>query len=397
MDPKSIMPTYKRLDVEFARGKGVWLYDTEGKRYLDALAGIAVCGLGHAHPAVTRAIQQQAAQLLHTSNVYGITRQRELAERLVALSGMDNVFFGNSGAEANECAIKIARMYGHGRGIEKPAIVVMENSFHGRTLATLSATGSRKVQAGFEPLVSGFVRARYGDLDELQNIARNNTSIVAVLFEPIQGESGVRVAPPGYLEGVRELCDRHDWLMMLDEVQTGNGRTGRLFAFQHTGVMPDVLSTAKGLGNGVPIGVCLAHGKAAGVFHAGNHGSTFGGNPLACAAGLAVLDTIVADDLCGNAERMGARLIDGLRARLAGLKGVIEVRGRGLMVGVELREPCPELMQAALERGLLINVTADSVIRLLPPLIIGAQEIDQIVTTLGELIEARESTPASPG
>ncbi|MCG3169134.1 MAG: Acetylornithine aminotransferase [Pseudomonadales bacterium] len=397
MDPKSIMPTYKRLDVEFARGKGVWLYDTEGKRYLDALAGIAVCGLGHAHPAVTRAIQQQAAQLLHTSNVYGITRQRELAERLVALSGMDNVFFGNSGAEANECAIKIARMYGHGRGIEKPAIVVMENSFHGRTLATLSATGSRKVQAGFEPLVSGFVRARYGDLDELQSIARNNTSIVAVLFEPIQGESGVRVAPPGYLEGVRELCDRHDWLMMLDEVQTGNGRTGRLFAFQHTGVMPDVLSTAKGLGNGVPIGVCLAHGKAAGVFHAGNHGSTFGGNPLACAAGLAVLDTIVADDLCGNAERMGARLIDGLRARLAGLKGVIEVRGRGLMVGVELREPCPELMQAALERGLLINVTADSVIRLLPPLIIGAQEIDQIVTTLGELIEARESTPASPG
>ncbi len=397
MDPKSIMPTYKRLDVEFARGEGVWLYDTEGKRYLDALAGIAVCGLGHAHPAVTHAIQQQAAQLLHTSNIYGITRQRELAERLVALSGMDNVFFGNSGAEANECAIKIARMYGHGRGIEKPAIVVMENSFHGRTLATLSATGSRKVQAGFEPLVSGFVRARYGDLDELQSIARNNTSIVAVLFEPIQGESGVRVAPPGYLEGVRELCDRHDWLMMLDEVQTGNGRTGRLFAFQHTGVTPDVLSTAKGLGNGVPIGVCLAHGKAAGVFHAGNHGSTFGGNPLACAAGLAVLATIVAEDLCGNAERMGARLIEGLRARLAGLKGVVEVRGRGLMVGIELREPCPELMQAALERGLLINVTADRVIRLLPPLIIGPQEIDRIVATLGELIEAREHASAGPG
>ncbi|HMV72080.1 MAG TPA: aspartate aminotransferase family protein [Pseudomonadales bacterium] len=397
MDPKSIMPTYKRLDVEFTHGEGVWLYDTGGRRYLDALAGIAVCGLGHAHPAVTRAIQAQAAQLLHTSNVYGITRQRELAERLAALSGMDNVFFGNSGAEANECAIKIARMYGHGRGVDRPSIVVMENSFHGRTLATLSATGSRKVQAGFEPLVSGFVRARYGDLDELQNIARNNTSIVAVLLEPIQGESGVRVAPAGYLEGVRELCDRNGWLMMLDEVQTGNGRTGRLFAFQHTSVMPDVLTTAKGLGNGVPIGACLAHGAAAGVFHAGNHGSTFGGNPLACATALSVLDTIVADDLCANAERMGTRLMDGLRTRLAGLQSVVEVRGRGLMVGIELREPCTELMSAALARGLLINVTADSVIRLLPPLIIGAAEIDQIVATLGELIEAREHACANPG
>ncbi len=395
MDPKSIMPTYKRLDVEFARGEGVWLYDTHGKRYLDALAGIAVCGLGHAHPAVTRAIQQQAAQLLHTSNVYGITRQRELAERLVALSGMDNVFFGNSGAEANECAIKLARLYGHGRGIDRPSIVVMENSFHGRTLATLSATGNRKVQAGFEPLVSGFVRAPYGDLEALQNIARNNSSIVAVLVEPIQGESGVRVAPAGYLEGIRELCDSQGWLMMLDEVQSGNGRTGRPFAFQHTAIVPDVLTTAKGLGNGVPIGVCLAHGKAAGVFHAGNHGSTFGGNPLACAAALAVLETIATDDLCGNAERMGTRLMDGLRERLAGLSGVVEVRGRGLMVGIELREPCAELMQAALARGLLINVTADTVVRLLPPLIIGADEIDRIIATLGELIEAREPGSAA--
>ena len=389
MDPTSIMPTYKRLEVCFERGEGVWLYDTEGRRYLDALAGIAVCGLGHAHPAVTRAIQQQAARLLHTSNVYGITRQRELADRLVALSGMDNVFFGNSGAEANECAIKIARMYGHGKNIEKPAIIVMENSFHGRTLATLSATGSRKVQAGFEPLVSGFVRARFGDLDELASIARNNNSIVAVLVEPIQGESGIRVAPEGYLEGVRALCDQHGWLLMLDEVQTGNGRTGTMFAFQHTAIMPDVLTTAKGLGNGVPIGACLARGKAAAVFHAGNHGSTFGGNPLACAAALSVLDTLVADDLCANAARMGERLVQGLRARLAGTPGVVEVRGRGLMVGIELRDPCGHLVQAALEQGLLINVTADNVIRLLPPLVIQAAEVDQIIDTLAALIAAQ--------
>lgn len=394
MDPRSIMPTYQRLDVAFTHGEGVWLYDAEGRRYLDALAGIAVCGLGHAHPAVTRAIQQQAAQLLHTSNIYGITRQREAAERLVALSGMDNVFFGNSGAEANECAIKIARMYGHSRGVDRPAIVVMENAFHGRTLATLSATGNRKVQAGFEPLVSGFVRAPYGDLDALQSIARNNASIVAVLLEPIQGESGVQLAPPGFLAGVRELCDRQGWLMMLDEVQSGNGRTGKLFAFQHTSIVPDVLTTAKGLGNGVPIGACLAHGGAAEVFHAGNHGSTFGGNPLACAAALAVLDTLVADDLCANADRMGARLADGLRQRLAGVDSVVEVRGRGLMVGIELRTPCGALMQAALERGLLINVTAGNVIRLLPPLIIGAKEVDQIVATLGELIDAHDRAGA---
>jgi len=389
MDPTSIMPTYKRLEVCFERGEGVWLYDTEGRRYLDALAGIAVCGLGHAHPAVTRAIQEQAARLLHTSNVYGIARQRELADRLVALSGMDNVFFGNSGAEANECAIKIARMYGHGKNIDKPAIIVMEHSFHGRTLATLSATGSRKVQAGFEPLVSGFVRARFGDLDEIASIARNNHSIVAVLVEPIQGESGIRLAPEGYLEGLRALCDQHGWLLMLDEVQTGNGRTGKMFAFQHTAILPDVLTTAKGLGNGVPIGACLARGKAAGVFHAGNHGSTFGGNPLACAAALAVLDTLVADGLCANAARMGERLLQGLRTRLAGTPGVVEVRGRGLMVGVELREPCGHLVQAALEQGLLINVTADNVIRLLPPLVIQAAEVDQIVDTLATLIAAQ--------
>jgi acetylornithine/N-succinyldiaminopimelate aminotransferase len=388
MGTQPIMPTYKRLDVSFVRGEGVWLYDRNGRRYLDALAGIAVCGLGHAHPAVTRAITDQASRLLHTSNLYCIERQEELAARLVRLSGMDNVFFGNSGAEANEAAIKIARLFGHGKGVDRPSIIVMEHAFHGRTLATLTATGSRKVQAGFEPLVSGFVRARYGALEELESIARNNSSIVAVLVEPIQGEAGIRMAPDGYLEGVRALCDRHDWLMMLDEVQTGNGRTGRMFACQHDRVTPDVMSTAKGLGNGVPIGACMAHGKAADVFHAGNHGSTFGGNPLACAAAIAVLDTIVEQDLCGNAAAMGERLMHGLRERTAGLGVVSDVRGRGLMVGIELRVPCAAMVQSALDRGLLINVTADNVIRLLPPLIVTAAEIDQITEVLGDLLTA---------
>ncbi len=386
MGTQPVMSTYKRLDVCFTHGEGAWLFDTEGRRYLDALAGIAVCGLGHAHPSVTRAICEQAGRLLHTSNIYRIAGQQELATKLVGLSGMDNVFFGNSGAEANEAAIKIARLYGHGRGIDKPSIIVMENSFHGRTMATLSATGNRKVQAGFEPLVSGFVRARFGAIEELQGIARNNSSIVAVLLEPIQGEAGIRLAPDGYLEAVRALCDEQGWLMMLDEVQTGNGRTGRMFAYQHTAAVPDVVTTAKGLGNGVPIGVCLARGKASEVFHPGNHGSTFGGNPLACAAASSVIDTILAEDLCGNAARMGERLISGLRERLAPLPEVVDIRGRGLMIGIEMRAPCGLLVEAALERGLLINVTAENVIRLLPPLIISAQQIDQIVDILADLL-----------
>jgi acetylornithine/N-succinyldiaminopimelate aminotransferase len=394
MSTPPIMPTYKRLDVCFTHGEGAWLFDDAGRRYLDALSGIAVCGLGHAHPAVTRAITEQAARLLHTSNLYGVARQQELASALVALSGMDNVFCGNSGAEANEAAIKIARRYGHSRDIDRPAIIVMDGAFHGRTLATLSATGSRKVQAGFEPLVSGFVRARYGDLDEIESIARNNPSIVAVLCEPIQGESGIRIPPAGYLEGLRGICDRHGWLLMLDEVQTGNGRTGLMFAFQHTAVLPDVLATAKGLGNGVPIGVCLARGAAAGVLGPGNHGSTFGGNPLACAAACAVLETIVREDLCANAARMGKRLVEGLRERLAGCSLVKEVRGAGLMIGIELREPCADLVEAALARGLLINVTADSVVRLLPPLIVNESEVSQIIDTLGELISTRAARAA---
>jgi acetylornithine aminotransferase len=390
------MPTYKRLPVTFTHGEGSWLFDTTGRRYLDALAGIAVCGLGHAHPAVTRAITAQAARLLHTSNLYTIAAQQGLAERLTAASGMENAFFCNSGAEANEAAIKLARLHGHARDIDKPSIVVMEGAFHGRTLATLSATGSRKVQAGFEPLVSGFVRARYGVLDELETIARNNSSIAAVLLEPVQGESGIRVPSPGYLEGVRALCDRHGWLLMLDEVQTGNGRTGKLFAFQHTGIRPDVLTTAKGLGNGVPIGACLAAGAASGLFGPGNHGSTFGGNPLACAAANAVLDTIAAEDLCARAAQRGEHLLGALRERLAGNATVREIRGLGLMIGIELDQPCGELVEAALARGLLINVTADTVIRLLPPLTLGEEEARQIVDTLVELIEARGTHAAAP-
>jgi len=397
MVDQPIMPTYKRLGVRFERGEGAWLFDEQGRRYLDALSGIAVCGLGHAHPAVTRAISEQAGRLLHTSNLYCIRRQEELAGKLVEASGMENVFFGNSGAEANEAAIKIARLYGHNKGIERPAIVVMENSFHGRTLATLSATGSRKVQAGFEPLVSGFVRARFGDLDELESIAANNQSIVAVLVEPVQGEGGIRLAPPGYLEGIRALCDRQGWLMMLDEIQTGNGRTGRFFAYQHTAVLPDVLTTAKGLGNGVPIGACLARGKAAGVFQPGNHGSTFGGNPLACAAASAVIDTIVAEELCDNAARMGGRLSEGLRRQLSELPHVKEIRGLGLMVGVELAAPCGHLVEAALERGLLINVTSESVIRLLPPLIVDSEQIDQIADTVADLVAAQQPRVAAVG
>lgn len=389
MSSPSIMPTYKRLDVCFTHGEGCWLYDTAGRRYLDALSGIAVCGLGHSHPAVTQAITAQAGKLLHTSNLYGIGPQQELAERITRLAGMDSVFFGNSGAEANEAAIKIARLYGHQKGIDKPSIIVMEGAFHGRTLATLSATGSRKVQAGFEPLVSGFVRARYGDLPEIAAIARNNTRIVAVLVEPVQGEAGIRIAPPGYLQGLRDICDAHDWLLMLDEVQTGNGRTGRMFAWQHEGAAPDVLTTAKGLGNGVPIGACLARGKAAAVFGPGNHGSTFGGNPLACAAANAVLQTIEDEHLCEHAARMGDLLVQQLRERLAGVPGVREVRGKGLMVGIELRAPGAGLVEAALAEGLLINVTADNVIRLLPPLVISEAEVTQITDILVRLLAAR--------
>ncbi|GMU47199.1 MAG: acetylornithine aminotransferase [Porticoccaceae bacterium] len=384
----ALMNTYGERRLTVTRGEGAWVWDSAGNRYLDALAGIAVCGLGHAHAAVTHAIAEQAAALVHCSNLYNIPAQQELATMLCGISGMDKVFFGNSGAEANEAAIKIARLHGHARGIEVPTIVVMEHAFHGRTLATLSATGNRKVQAGFEPLVRGFVRAPFDDLEAVATIAGNNPNIAAVLVEPIQGEGGVRVPDPQYLAGLRALCDRHGWLLMLDEIQTGSGRTGSFFHYQQHGLLPDVATLAKGLGNGMPIGACLARGAAAELLGPGKHGSTFGGNPVACAAGLATLRVLEGENLYARAHQLGTRLRSEFRSAMAGCASVRDIRGSGLMIGIELDRPCAELVQHALDRGLLINVTADSVIRLLPPLILGDAEAELLVATLAPLIRA---------
>ncbi len=386
MEP--LMATYNRLPVQFVRGEGARLWDADGREYLDALSGIAVCGLGHAHPAVAEAVCDQARTLVHTSNLYRIPLQEELGTRLTDLAGMDKVFFANSGAEANEAAIKIARRYGRERGIGVPAVVVMENSFHGRTMATLTATGNRRVQAGFEPLVQGFVRAPYDDLEALEAIAANEPSVVAVLVEPVQGEGGIRIPAPDYLAGVRALCDEHGWLMMADEIQTGMGRSGRWFACQHAGVQPDVMTLAKALGNGFPVGACLARGEAAEILGPGSHGSTFGGNPLASRAALAVLDTLERERLDRRAAELGAHMLEAFRRRLGGVDGVREVRGLGLLLGIELDRPCGELVDRALERGLLINVTAEQVIRLLPPLVISDEEADTIVDTVCELVSA---------
>lgn len=393
-----VMNTYARLPVAFVRGEGCWLWDAQGKRYLDGVAGVAVCGLGHAHPKYVAALREQAGTLVHTSNLYEITLQERLADRLAAISGMENVFFCNSGCEANEAAIKLARLFGHKKGIEAPAIVVMEKAFHGRTMATLSATGSRKVQAGFEPLVAGFVRVPFDDLDAVRRVAENNRSVVAVLVELLQGEGGVNVCHDDYLAGLREICDANGWLLMLDEVQSGMGRTGRWFAFQHSGVKPDVMPLAKGLGNGVPIGACLATGPAAPLFKPGNHGSTFGGNPLCSAAALATLEIIEEERLMENAVRIGEFIRSELSQRLAGLRGVTEIRGKGLMIGIELEHPCGELVQQALEKGVLINVAVDNVIRLLPPLIMKREEAELLLATLVPLVTAfleRQSAPQS--
>jgi len=390
-----VMNTYKRLPVAFERGAGIWVWDKQGKRCLDALTGIAVCGLGHSHPRLVEAITAQAGRLIHTSNLYEIELQERLADRLAAISGMDEVFFCNSGCEANEAAIKIARLYGHGKSIELPAIIVMDKSFHGRTIATLSATGSRKVQAGFEPLVGGFVRVPFDDLAAVRKVAENNRSVVAVLVELIQGEGGINICGADYLRGLREICDANGWLLMLDEVQSGTGRTGKWFAFQHSGVKPDVMALAKGLASGVPIGACLTAGPAAGVFKPGNHGSTFGGNPLACTAALATLDIIESENLMANATAMGEFIRDSLHAKLEGVAGVREIRGKGLMIGIELDFPCNELVMSALDAGLLINVTDDNVVRLLPPLTITRDETKLLLTTLTPLITdflARQST-----
>ena len=382
-----LIPCYNPLPVQFTKGEGVWLWDTDHKRYLDALSGIAVCGLGHAHPAITAAIQDQAAQLLHTSNVYQITHQIELAKVLTKRTHTQSAFFCNSGAEANETAIKLARAYGHAQDIQNPVIIAMDGAFHGRTLATLTATSSRKVQAGFEPLVRGFLRAPYNNIEAIQKLAETRTDISAILVEPIQGEGGIRLPDPGYLKQLKQLCDEHHWLLMLDEIQAGMGRTGLFLAQQHDNISADVITLAKALGNGVPIGACLVGPKAANVFKPGMHGSTFGGNPLACRVAHTVLEVMEQDKLIQNAKAMGNYLLTGLHQTLQDENSVKEIRGRGLMIGIELDKPCRPLMITALEHGLLFNVTQEKVIRLLPPLILQQNEADQIIEILSSIIK----------
>lgn len=387
MTSSALMNNYGTRKLTLTKGDGSWVWDDQGNRYLDAISGIAVCGLGHAHPTVTKAIADQAATLSHCSNLFNIKAQETLAERLIDISGLSKLLFSNSGAEANEAAIKLARLFGHSKDIDEPAIIVMQNSFHGRTLATLTATGNRKVHAGFEPLVRGFVRAPFNDLEAIKTIATNNKNVIAVLVEPIQGEGGIRVPDEGYLPGLRQICDEKDWLFMLDEIQTSNGRTGRYFNYQHYDFLPDVVTTAKGLGNGVPIGACLAGEKAAELMQPGSHGSTFGGNPLACAAGLATVETIINENLCEKAESMGIYLQQQLGKQLEGCESVVDIRGQGLMLAVELNTPCAGLVDKAAKKGLLINVTAESVIRLLPTLNLTTDEADQLVNLLSEVIK----------
>jgi acetylornithine aminotransferase len=398
--PDALMHTYNRLPVAFDRGCGAWLWDTDGRRFLDALSGIAVCGLGHAHPAVRDALCDQAGTLIHTSNLYGIPLQEALGRRLCGAAGMSRAFFANSGAEANEAALKLARLYAHRAGIGRPTVLVTENAFHGRTLATLTATGNRKAQAGFEPLVQGFVRVPYDDIGAIEKAADNCRDICAVMLEPIQGEGGIVKPAAEYLPRLRALCDRRGWLLILDEVQTGMGRTGRLFAHEHAGIRPDVMTLAKGLANGVPIGACLARGAAAEALVPGSHGSTFGGNALACRAALATLETIEAENLAANAQAMGDRLMERLRSALADVPGVVDIRGQGLMVGIELDRPCGQVVAMALDEGLLVNVTNGSVVRLLPPLIVDAQQIDLIaagvVGVVRRLLEDGGGPAAAP-
>lgn len=388
MTSNALMNTYGQRALTLVKGEGAYAWDDQGKKYLDALAGIAVCGLGHAHPTVSAAIADQAQTLVHCSNLYNIPAQEALADKLSALSGMSNMFFSNSGAEANEAAIKIARLHGHAKGVELPTIIVTDQAFHGRTLATLTATGNRKVHAGFEPLVRGFSRAPFNDIDAIQAIGENNPNIVAVLVEPIQGEGGVNIPAPDYLQQLRALCDAKGWLLMLDEIQTANGRTGTFFHYQQHNILPDVVTIAKGLGNGVPIGACLTHGPAAQLMQPGNHGSTFGGNPIACAAALATIETIEGENLAQRANELGAYLLQTFSSALAGCDKVKDIRGSGLMIGIELSEPCTDLVARAADKGLLINVTAGNVIRLLPALIFSDEQAEQLVDILVPLINA---------
>lgn len=381
-----LMNTYGRLPVAFTHGEGCRLFDEQGKSYLDGMSGIAVNTLGHNHPRLVKALSEQASRLIHTSNLYRIREAEEASDHLARIAKMDEVFFCNSGCEANEAAIKLARLYGHQQGVDQPAIIVMEQAFHGRTLATLSATGNRKAQAGFEPLVTGFVRVPFDDLTAIEQVAANNPNVVAVLFEPIQGEGGINVAHNAYMRAVRQICNEKNWLMMVDEVQCGLGRTGVWFAHQHAGILPDVMTLAKGLGSGVPIGACLAAGRAAGVFAPGNHGSTFGGNPLACTAALTTLKVIETDDLMTRAKELGELIREGFRHALAGTSGVVEIRGDGLLIGIELDRPCGDLVKRALAKGLLVNVTAEKVVRLLPALVMSDAEGAELVAGLAPII-----------
>ena len=384
-----VMNTYARQPVAFVRGEGVWLWEKAGKKYLDALAVLAVCTLGYAHPRLTKALSERISSgVLHTSNLWRIPDQEAAAERIAGITGLDEVFFCNSGLEANEAAIKIARKYGHERGIAEPAIIVMEGAFHGRSLATLSATGSRKVQAGFEPLVSGFVRVPLNDLAAVRTVAENNRNVCAVMVEPIQGEGGVNVSRLEYLRGLKEICERNQWLFISDEVQCGLGRTGKWFVYQHAGFQPDVVPLAKGLGSGMPVGACVVGGRARGIFKPGNHGSTFGGNPLAMTAVVTTIDTMREEGLLENAARVGKLISDSLQSEIGGLQDVAEIRGMGMMIGVELGRACGELVKEALDAGLVINVTADNVIRLMPPLVMSEAEGRMVVERLAPLVQA---------
>jgi acetylornithine/N-succinyldiaminopimelate aminotransferase len=375
----ALITSYSPMPITFTHGKGVWLYDEQGKQYLDGLSGIAVCGLGHAHPDVTHTIQQQAAKLLHTSNAFQIKEQELLAAKLTTMAGMDQVFFANSGAEANEAAIKLTRLFGHKKGIETPSIIVMERAFHGRTMATLTASGSRKVQAGFEPLVPGFIRAPFNDLEAIHTIAANREDVVAVMLEPIQGEGGIYAAEEGYLRALAAFCEQQDWMLILDEIQTGNGRTGKLFSCMHYNIQPDILTTAKGLGNGLPIGACLMSKRANDLFKPGNHGSTFGGNSLACATALTVLEVIERDHICERVTKNSRLLMDKLIHNLGEHPHVKGIRGKGYMIGIELDRPASDMRAVGLKNGVLFNITAETVVRLLPPLIINEEEIDALV------------------
>jgi acetylornithine/N-succinyldiaminopimelate aminotransferase len=391
-----VMNTYARQPVAFVRGEGVWLWDDAGKKYLDALAGIAVNTLGYAHPKLTRALQEQVGRVIHTSNLWRMPLQEAAADRVAEITGLDEVFFCNSGLEANEAAIKVARKYGHDRGIDEPAIIVMEKAFHGRSLATLSASGTRKVQAGFEPLVTGFVRVPLNDLEAVRKAAANNRSICAVMVEPIQGEGGVNISRMEYLRGLKEICDAHEWLFISDEVQCGLGRTGKWFVYQHAGFQPDVVPLAKGLGSGVPVGACVVGGRARGVIKPGNHGSTFGGNQLAMTAVIATLDAMKEQGLLANAEKVGSVIRNGLAEALGGSRGITEVRGMGMMIGIETSRPCGELVKDALDAGLVINVTVENVIRLLPPLVMTEAEGRMVVERLVPLVQAFLARNAVP-